>query len=199
MFSLLYGLWKYAFSRDDYFILILGLDNSGKTTLLEGIKMKYQSKYKGLKRITSTVGLNVGVVDMPLFSSGVRLVIWDVGGQRELRTLWTKYFSECHALMFVVDSTDETRIQESIESFNQVIQNDMLNGVPLLLVVNKQDHDKSIDLLRIKKLFSQSVGREWHAVAASGLTGQGVEEAMTWILESVKNNSHNRPPKIPDG
>lgn len=31
MFTLLYGLWKYLFQKDEYFILILGLDNAGKT------------------------------------------------------------------------------------------------------------------------------------------------------------------------
>ena len=31
MFTLLSGLWKYSFQKDEYFVLILGLDNAGKT------------------------------------------------------------------------------------------------------------------------------------------------------------------------
>ena len=31
MYTLLSGLWKYAFQKDEFFILILGLDNAGKT------------------------------------------------------------------------------------------------------------------------------------------------------------------------
>lgn len=31
MFTLLYGFWKHVFKKDDYFVLILGLDNAGKT------------------------------------------------------------------------------------------------------------------------------------------------------------------------
>ena len=31
MFTLLSGLWKYVFQKDEYFVLILGLDNAGKT------------------------------------------------------------------------------------------------------------------------------------------------------------------------
>lgn len=34
------------------------------------------------------------------------LKIWDVGGQHALRKLWTSYYSSCHAIVFVVDSTD---------------------------------------------------------------------------------------------
>jgi hypothetical protein len=31
MYTLLAGLWKYMFQKDEFFILILGLDNAGKT------------------------------------------------------------------------------------------------------------------------------------------------------------------------
>jgi ADP-ribosylation factor related protein 1 len=34
------------------------------------------------------------------------LKIWDVGGQMSLRRLWTGYYKVCHAVVFVVDSTD---------------------------------------------------------------------------------------------
>lgn len=35
MYTLLSGLYKYMFQKDEYCILILGLDNAGKTTFLE--------------------------------------------------------------------------------------------------------------------------------------------------------------------
>lgn len=31
MYTLLNGLYKYLFQRDEYFVLIIGLDNAGKT------------------------------------------------------------------------------------------------------------------------------------------------------------------------
>lgn len=34
------------------------------------------------------------------------LKIWDVGGQHALRGLWTKYYGSCHAIVFVIDSSD---------------------------------------------------------------------------------------------
>ena len=38
MYTLLSGLWKYWFQKDEYFVLILGLDNAGKTvSILPGI------------------------------------------------------------------------------------------------------------------------------------------------------------------
>lgn len=34
------------------------------------------------------------------------LRLWDIGGQQALRSLWSKYYASCHAIVFVVDSTD---------------------------------------------------------------------------------------------
>ncbi|XP_059979309.1 ADP-ribosylation factor-related protein 1 isoform X4 [Lagenorhynchus albirostris] len=60
MYTLLSGLYKYMFQKDEYCILILGLDNAGKTTFLEQSKTRFNKNYKGmsLSKITTTVGLN---------------------------------------------------------------------------------------------------------------------------------------------
>ena len=34
------------------------------------------------------------------------LKIWDVGGQHSLRRLWQSYYKSCHAIVFVIDSSD---------------------------------------------------------------------------------------------
>ncbi|KAI4142340.1 MAG: hypothetical protein LQ340_007377 [Diploschistes diacapsis] len=34
------------------------------------------------------------------------LKIWDVGGQHSLRKLWQSYYRSCHAIVFVIDSSD---------------------------------------------------------------------------------------------
>ena len=31
---------------------------------------------------------------------------WDLGGQEELQALWDKYYAECHAVIYTVDSND---------------------------------------------------------------------------------------------
>ncbi|RWS12409.1 hypothetical protein B4U79_09019 [Dinothrombium tinctorium] len=115
MFSLIYGFWKYFFHKDEYFVLILGLDNAGKTTFLEQTKVKFNRHYKAvnLKKITTTVGLNVGKV----FVNGVCVSFWDLGGQQELQALWDKYYLETHAIIYIVDSADLERIEESKHAF----------------------------------------------------------------------------------
>lgn len=34
------------------------------------------------------------------------LKVWDIGGQESLRRLWQSYYASCHAIIFLVDSTD---------------------------------------------------------------------------------------------
>lgn len=49
-----------------------------------------------------TVGQNVSTITLP----DMYLKIWDVGGQHSLRKLWQSYYSSCHAIIFVIDSSD---------------------------------------------------------------------------------------------
>nr|XP_033818964.1 ADP-ribosylation factor-related protein 1 isoform X3 [Geotrypetes seraphini] len=137
MYTLLSGLYKYMFQKDEYCILILGLDNAGKTTFLEQTKIHFNRNYKGmsLSKITSTVGLNIGAIDL----GKVRLMFWDLGGQEELQSLWDKYYAESHGVIYVIDSTDEERLSESKKAFEKMITSDVLDGVPILVLANKQD------------------------------------------------------------
>lgn len=118
--------------KDEYYVLILGLDDAGKSvfmrtssdcsrallyvhlsfqTYLEAAKTRLTKNYKGMnpKHITTTVGLNIGQIDI----SGIRLSFWDLGGQQELQSLWDKYYQESHAIIYVIDSHDRERMAES--------------------------------------------------------------------------------------
>ena len=49
-----------------------------------------------------TVGQNVSTITLP----DMYMKIWDVGGQLSLRKLWQSYYTSCHAIVFIIDSTD---------------------------------------------------------------------------------------------
>ncbi|OQE20120.1 hypothetical protein PENFLA_c017G02768 [Penicillium flavigenum] len=91
----------------EYSVLLLGLDNAGKTTLLSQIKALYQPRSDGAPgpnpgKTVPTVGQNVATIALP----DMNLKIWDVGGQISMRGLWQSYYTSCHAIIFVVDSAD---------------------------------------------------------------------------------------------
>lgn len=141
MYTLLHGFYKYLTQKDEYCVVILGLDNAGKTvsdfdsdtsaavnnatfswqTYLEAAKTKFTKNYKGLNpaKITTTVGLNIGTIDV----HGVRLNFWDLGGQQELQSLWDKYYQESHGVIYVIDSNDRERMDESKVIFGKCAPN----------------------------------------------------------------------------
>jgi ADP-ribosylation factor related protein 1 len=92
-------------------ILILGLDNAGKSTLLEMIKSLYSTTLFQPENIQPTIGQNIGRITV---GETVKLVLafWDLGGQEGLRNIWEEYYRESDALIFVVDATDRGRIEE---------------------------------------------------------------------------------------
>ncbi|XP_034840200.1 ADP-ribosylation factor-related protein 1 [Maniola hyperantus] len=200
MYTLLHGFYKYIVQKDEYFVLILGLDNAGKTTYLEAAKTKYNRKYKAMNpsRITTTVGLNIGKIDV----DGVRLNFWDLGGQQELQSLWDKYYAECHGVIYIVDSSDRERVSESKETFDRMIASEHLSGVPLLVLANKQDIPDCMGVHTVKPIFNQNAhligARDIMLMATSALTGDGVDEGIRWLVDCIKRNSVERPPRNHD-
>ncbi|KAL5116095.1 ADP-ribosylation factor protein 3 [Pleosporales sp. CAS-2024a] len=103
MYHLFKSIYLHATSKEEYSVLLLGLDNAGKTTLLEQIKAAYSPSHPNLKTVP-TVGQNVATIEIP--KPPIYLKIWDVGGQHSLRGLWQSYYASCHAIVFVIDSSD---------------------------------------------------------------------------------------------
>merc|ERR1712110_442726 len=70
---------------------------------------------------------------------GFKLNVWDIGGQKTIRPYWSNYFESSDALVYVVDSSDRRRLDESTTELKELLAEDKLGGVPLLVFANKQD------------------------------------------------------------
>ncbi len=67
------------------------------------------------------------------------LNIWDVGGQKSLRSYWRNYFETTDGLIWVVDSADRRRLDDCRKELHQLLQEERLLGATLLVFANKQD------------------------------------------------------------
>jgi len=201
MYHLAKGLYLYATSKEEYSVLLLGLDNAGKTTLLEKIKSIYLSSPAPPKAGSTipTVGQNVSII--PLQNPSIYLKLWDIGGQQTLRSLWKSYYSSAHAIIFVIDSTDIPRInKEVVEVLREVVENEETEGVPVLVLANKQDRDESLEIAELKEVVNpvavQLGARDSRVLPVSALEGTGVMEAVEWLKTRVMWNKEFRPPTM---
>ncbi|KMT17193.1 hypothetical protein BVRB_2g038960 [Beta vulgaris subsp. vulgaris] len=85
-------------------------------------------------RIVPTVGLTIGRIEV----GNTKLVFWDFGGQPGLRSIWEKYYEESHAVIYVLDANAPSRFEDSKSALEKVLRHQDLQGVPLLIIVNKQ-------------------------------------------------------------
>ena len=106
--------------------------------------LKPAARMLPLHLIRPTIGQNLAKID----ACGCRLNIWDLGGVDKMRPLWDRYYAEVDAVVFVVDartvggaggSGGISRLQETVDSFDAVRRQPMLEGIPLMVFVNKVD------------------------------------------------------------
>lgn len=248
MFHLASSLYTQYTKREQYNILILGLDNAGKTTFLEHVKLLYPSSsssdskrrssikkrknsqdelaeqterttsdiLKG-KRILPTVGQNTTTIkfesslETQLSSQfkNINLKFWDLGGQKSLRSMWSRYFKQCHGIIFIIDSTDTERFQECYETLIDIANDDSwideeANGsmvnVPILMLANKQDLPQAVDLVSLKtgvfiKLVSELEATDSKLLPVSVLENQGLKESLEWLVTRLIYNKSNKMPE----
>ncbi|CAG9760090.1 unnamed protein product [Ceutorhynchus assimilis] len=159
-------------------LLLLGLDNAGKTTILKILASE------DITSITPTAGFNIKSV----ISDGFKLNVWDIGGQRKIRPYWKNYFENTDILIYVVDSADKKRLEETGIELYELLSDDKLNNVPLLVYANKQDLPDSLsasDLAQALNLPSIK-DRTWQIQACTAAQGIGVREGMEWVCKSIK-------------
>merc|ERR1711998_702020 len=119
--GLLSLLRKLKKSEKEVRILMLGLDNSGKTTILKRLSDE------DITHVTPTQGFNI----KSLLHEGFKLNVWDIGGQKTIRPYWRNYFDNTDALVYVIDSADRRRLEESGDELTQLLDEDKMAGVPL--------------------------------------------------------------------
>ncbi|ORY84926.1 ADP-ribosylation factor family-domain-containing protein [Protomyces lactucae-debilis] len=158
-------------------ILILGLDNAGKTTLLTSLLGE------DISQISPTLGFSIRTVQF----GGFKLDIWDVGGQKTLRSYWRNYFESTDGLIWVVDATDHDRMQDSREELHALLTEERLLGADLLVLANKTDILGCMTSAQIEQalLLGAIRGHRWRIFEVSAYTGKNVKEGFEYLVSNA--------------
>uniref|UniRef100_A0A5S6QS62 ADP-ribosylation factor-like protein 3 n=1 Tax=Trichuris muris TaxID=70415 RepID=A0A5S6QS62_TRIMR len=165
-------------SGKDVRILLLGLDNAGKTTLLKGLVSE------DITQVTPTQGFNIKSV----VSDGFKLNVWDIGGQRKIRPYWKNYFENADMLIYVIDSSDKRRFDETGMELMELLEEEKLAAVPLLVFANKQDLVNAVTASALAEGLQLHTirDRHWQIQPCSAITLEGVKEGMDWICRNLR-------------
>ncbi len=176
-------------SRNNFKIIILGIQNAGKTTIL------YQLSLGQLVKTTPTIGSNVE----ELTYNNVKFQAWDLGGQESTRSVWDVYYMNTDAVVYVIDSSDDEYLEESKSQFHKLIAHPTLKNATILIFANKQDLPGAKDMNKLIQEYEFFKIKEhiWHIQACSALKGEGLVTGIKWLSEQLvyrgKNNFPNNP------
>ena len=176
-------------SRNNFKIIILGIQNAGKTTIL------YRLSLGQLVKTTPTIGSNVE----ELSYNNVKFQAWDLGGQETIRSVWDVYYMNADAVVYVIDSHDDDYLEESKAQFHKLIAHPALKNATILIFANKQDLPgaKDTNTLIQEYEFFKIKDHIWHIQSCSALKGEGLLTGIKWLSEQLvyrgKNNFPNNP------
>jgi GTP-binding protein SAR1 len=162
-------------------ILFLGLDNSGKTTLLSVLKTNK------LASADPTFHPNYE----ELIVGNLRLQTHDLGGHEAARRLWKDYFTQVDGVVFIVDAADCDRFPEARKELAALLDDDSLHGVPIVVLGNKVDLHWAVSepVLRSEIGLYHTTGKEAASVEGrplelfmcSVVRNMGYGEALEWL------------------
>ncbi|KRF83253.1 ADP-ribosylation factor-like protein 3 isoform X1 [Drosophila virilis] len=179
-------------------ILLLGLDNAGKTTILkqlasedittvsilEQMRLCFPNSRSNASQVTPTAGFNIKSVA----ADGFKLNVWDIGGQWKIRPYWKNYFANTDVLIYVIDCTDRKRLSEAGSELFEMLMDNRLKRVPLLVFANKQDLPSAMSASEVAEALGlvRLEERTWEIKACTAVDGTGIKEGMDWVCKNMK-------------
>lgn len=166
-------------------ILMLGLDSAGKSTLL------YKFKYNDVCLTTPTIGFNVDMIET---GKDFTLTLWDVGGQQKMRQVWCSFLENVDVLLYVVDSSDKRRLEESKREFKLVLRSEFLKSIPVIVLANKQDLPGALNAEELTRRFHMKKhcsDRTWYVQPCCAATGEGLAEALQRLTAFAKQHTRS--------
>ena len=168
-------------------ILMLGLDDSGKTSIL------YQLKLSDLIKTTHTIGFNLETIKY----KDIYLDIWDIGGCRfykdEQLILFKHYLPNTDGIIYVIDCNRKEMLEKANKALLELMNKEELKNLPLLIFGNKQDLEGATCPNELTKFLEMEKikNNKWLIQGSSALSGKGIKEGFDWLTDILLKKFKN--------
>eukprot|EP01129_Flabellula_baltica_P008465 TRINITY_DN3368_c0_g1_i1.p1 TRINITY_DN3368_c0_g1~~TRINITY_DN3368_c0_g1_i1.p1 ORF type:complete len:181 (-),score=42.71 TRINITY_DN3368_c0_g1_i1:346-888(-) len=163
-------------------ILVLGLDNAGKTTTFQQLISGFDLSAEDIET-APTIGQNIDVTTY----KNIKFNVVDMGGSSDSRGLWQDNFDEAHAVIFIIDSSDPDRLEESKNEIHKLLAEPMLSKCVFLFLANKQDVSGAVPPEEIEEFLELHMADQVNSLfGISATNAEGLEVAMTWLSKRLK-------------
>eukprot|EP00792_Barthelona_sp_PAP020_P004201 TRINITY_DN1957_c0_g2_i1.p1 TRINITY_DN1957_c0_g2~~TRINITY_DN1957_c0_g2_i1.p1 ORF type:complete len:187 (+),score=42.26 TRINITY_DN1957_c0_g2_i1:32-562(+) len=169
-------------NKENCQLLLLGLDNSGKTTIARYISQANSDEE--LPPPLPTKKVNWTIIDHGYISFNV----FDVGGSKSMRSRWVHHFPVTESLVFVIDASDKDRIQEACAELANVLISSSLPLCPVVVLVHKQDIPGAMSAKELNSMLSLEtlcVDRPNLMIETSVVNKQGLDQILDWITTNL--------------
>eukprot|EP00210_Caulerpa_lentillifera_P004346 g4144.t1 len=157
---------------------MLGLDAAGKTTIL------YRLHIGEVLSTAPTIGFNVETIRY----KNVMFTVWDISGPEKMKSPLQHYFCNTDALIFVVDSCDIERLEQTAVEFKSIIEDPLMKNIAILVFANKQDVKGCLTTDEICKALGLPTlkARHWNCQSSVAIKGEGLYEGLDWLSSTLK-------------
>jgi Arf/Sar family protein len=164
---------KSLFSRQME-IVIIGLERAGKTTFLNQLSVG-----EALQTVP-TIGLNVRTVQ----KGSLSMKVWDLGGQVQYRSEWSRYTKGTGVIVFVLDTSAIDLISMARKELHLLLEDRELNGIPILILANKIDIEPHLSEPEIIQGLNLDyiMDNPWVIISISALRGTNIERVVEWLI-----------------
>nr|QXF29070.1 Arl8 [Planomonas micra] len=172
--------FRSLFFKEEMEMTLVGLQNSGKTTLTNVLSAgDYEEE-----DLIPTIGFNMRKVK----KGNVTIKLWDIGGQPRFRSMWERYCRRVSVIVYVVDAADAENLPKAKEEFMELVSKPALAAIPVLVLGNKNDLSEALNVDELIDLFElQSIqGREVGCYSISAKNKVNIDKTMQWLIRHGK-------------
>jgi small GTP-binding protein len=156
-------------------VVVLGLDNSGKSTILSFLQ---DGKF------TPHVP-TMGKQKKDLQIGNTRISLFDMGGQKDFRDLWFGEIKQAKVVMFVIDAADQDRFAEAKDALGSVLDGVKKACAKLLVLANKRDLLGAASMPEIISAFDLINVDNFEVLEVSAKTGYGMADAFSKLYSML--------------